>query len=318
MFAALYSFSLDNSGSGPTGNEDPIVEGWAGGTFALTVAGRNTYDTSSSLTVGTDFTGNWYRFVNGEWSFITSGSGSGSNVETEVSDGGYLWLMVEEISSKYYYVDVDKTEAQSSYIVDGATQWTDVDNDNEKEYAFKVDVSGIPAAASGYPARTYLIYLKAESGQGTAANALQWETQPSDISSVGTSTVTKYIDWETKLTAAQRSVGIYKIEIVVNDTDTTKWQIERFNVPGLGYLDGDLLDEDVRSSDTKYTYIIGTDFDDIVYWDIAANEQNSFDNTVEVKCTFGSSEAYSFTLYVYQYLYNRASISDSDAVVLST
>lgn len=288
---------------------------WPGGTFDLTVAGRNSLDSSASLTPGTHFDTGFYGYRNGIWVFLGADAGSSIEIESIPEDEGYIWLLIEEQSSDYYYSDVPTTLAKNTYLID--YKWTDADGDTDKEFLYKVSLWNIPPPASGYPSRTYYPYFLAESGQGTAANALQWDTQPSDISSVGTSTVTKYIKWETKLTAEKRAVGIYKIEIVVNDTDTTKWEIDKVNVPGVGYLDGSLFQEDVRTSDTKYQYIIGSDFDDIVYWKVPAGTSNSFDNTVAVKCTFGSGEAYTFTLYVYQWLYDRTSISDNDAVVLS-
>lgn len=295
----------------------PPVEGeeWLGGTFTLTVAGRDSLDASSSATAGTDFTSSFYAYRSGTWVFLGSEDGTGTNIESDPEDDGYIWLLVEEISSKYYYADTAMTLSKNTYITD--YKWVDADGDTDKEFLYKISLWNIPEPASGYPSRTFYPYFLAESGQGTAANALQWETQPSDISSVGTSTTTKYIKWETKLTAEKRAVGIYKIEIVVNDTDTTKWEIDKVNVPGVGYLDGSQFQEDVRTSDTKYQYIIGSDFDDITYWKVQSGTSNSFDNQVAVKCTFGSGEAYTFTLYIYQWLYDRTSISDNDAVVLS-
>lgn len=289
---------------------------WLGGTFDLTVAGRNSLDSSGSLTVGTDFTGDWWAYRSGAWVFLGSGSASGTEIESIADDDGYIWLLVEEKSSKYYYADVANTMARNTYIL-GDYKWMDADGDTDKEFLFKVSLWNIPEPASGYPARTYYPYFLAESGQGTAANALQWETQPTDITSIGTSTTTKYISWESKLTAEKRAVGIYKIEITINDTDTTKWEIDQVNIPGVGYIDGSLFTEDVRTSDTKYQYTIGTDFDNIVYWKVPAGTANKFDNTVALKCTFGATENYTITLYIYQWLYNRVSVVDSDGVVLS-
>jgi hypothetical protein len=291
-------------------------EKWTGGTYDLITKGRNSLDSSASLTSGTDFDSSWYRFSGGSWVFIGSGSGSsGNNLESIAEDEGYLWHLVEEKSSKYFYADVPMTLSKNPYIID--YKWVDVDGDTDKEFVFKCSLWSIPPPASGYPSRTFYPYFLAESSQGTDANALQWETQPSDITGVGTSTVTKYIGWETKLTAEKRAVGIHKVELVVNSTTTTLWELDQVNIPGVGYIDGSLFTEDVRSSDTKYQYIIGTDFDNIVYWKVPAGTNNKFDNTVAVKCTFTSGTALQFTLYVYQWLYDRTSVSDNDAVVLT-
>jgi hypothetical protein len=289
---------------------------WAGGTFDLIDKGRNSLDSSGSLTTGTNYASSWYRYTSGLWVYLGAGSGSsGNNIESIPDDEGYLWLLVEEKSSQYYYVDVSMTRSKNPYILD--YKWVDADGDTEKEFVFKCSLWDIPKPASGYASRTYYPYFTSESGQGTAANALQWATQPSDISSIGTSTTTKYIGWETKLTAEKRAIGIYKVEVVVNTTDTTKFEIEKINIPSVGYLDGSLFSEDVRSSDTKYTYIIGSDFNNIIYWKVPAGTNNKFDNTISVKFTLSSGDILQFTLYVYQWLYDRTSTSDSDSVVCS-
>jgi hypothetical protein len=293
----------------------PPGEDWLGGTFSLIDKGRNSLDSSGSLTTGTNYDSSWYAYRGGNWVFLGAGSGSGVNIESIAEDDGYLWLLVEEKSSQYYYADTTMTLSKNTYMTD--YRWVDADGDTDREFIYKCSLWNIPKPASGYPSRTFYPYFLAESGQGTAANALQWQTQPSDISSIGTSTTTKYIGWETKLTAEKRAVGIYKIVIEVNSTSTTKWEIDKVNVPGVGYLDGSLFDEVVLTSKTQYTYKIGTDFDDIVYWKVPSGTNNKFDNTVAVKFTLSSGDVLQFTLYVYQWLYNRVSISDSDAVVTS-
>jgi hypothetical protein len=299
-----------------TGPKPKPGDEWLGGTYDLMDKGRNTLDSSASLTTGTDYSSSWYRYQNGDWSFISAGSGSsGNNIESIPYDDGYIWLLAEETSAKYYYVDVARTLSKNTYIIE--YRWEDVDGDTDKEFVFKCSLWEIPEPASGYPERTFYPYFKAESGQGTAANALQWETQPSDISSIGTSTTTKYIGWETKLTAEKRAVGIHKIVIEVNSTSTTKWEIDKVNVPGIGYLDGSLFDEVVLTSKTQYTYKIGTDFNDIVYWQVPSGTNNKFDNTVAVKFTLSSGDILQFTLYIYEWLYDRTSVSDNDAVICS-
>lgn len=288
---------------------------WEGGTFTLTVAGRDTLDASGSLTAGTDFTASFYGFRSGSWVFLASEDGTGTNVESDAIDQGYIWLLVEEISTKYWYADVVQTKSKHTYITD--YKWVDADGDTDKEVLYKVSLWNIPPPASGYPSRTFYPYFLKESSQGTDDNALQWETQPSDVTSVGTSTVTKYCAWETKLTAEKRAVGVYKIEIVVNTTDTTLFEIDHVNIPGVGYIDGSLFTEDVRSEDTKYQYVIGSDFENIVYWKVPSGTANKFDNTVAIKFTLGTGDELQFTLYIYQWLYDRTSASDNDAVTYS-
>lgn len=293
---------------------EPVEGEWLGGTFDLTVAGRNTLDSSVSL-VDADFTANWYAYRNGVWVFLGSGVVAGTEIESIAEDNGYIWLLVEELSSKYFYADTSMTLSKNTYITD--YKWVDADGDTDKEFLYKVNLWNIPEPASGYPSRTFYPYFLAVSGGATDANALQWETQPANVTGISTTTTqTKYIGWETKLNAEKKAVGIYKIEIVVGSTSTTLWQIDKVNIPGIGYLDGSLFTEDVRTSDTKYQYIIGTDFNDIVYWKVPSGTNNKQDCTVAVKCTFAGSEDIAFTLYVYQWLFDRTSEVDSDTVYL--
>ncbi len=298
-------------GPGPTTGEE-----WTGGTYELTVAMRDTLDASASMTTGTDASISYYAYRSGGWVFIGSAtSGGDDQVESDPVDDGYIWVLTEEASSKYYYADTGNTVSKSTHITD--YKWVDADGDTDKEFLYKISLWNIPEAASGYPKRTYYLYYYAESSQGSDADLIQWDNQPSDSSGIGTTTTTEYIDWKTKLSAEKRAAGVFKIEIVVNSTDTTKWEIDKVNIPGVGYIDGSQFTEDVRTSDTKYQYIIGSDFDDIVYWNVPSGTNNQLDNTLAVKCKFGSGEAYSFTLYVYGWLYDRTSVSDSDAVTLS-
>jgi len=293
---------------------EPPTGTWKGGTYRLTVAGRDTLDSSASLVVGTDFTGSWYGYRSSKYVFLGVGSSSGADVESKAEDDGYIYLKVEEISTKYYFSD---PMATVDYTYIKSYSWLDIDNDLEKEFVYKCSLWDIAKSGDYYP-RTFYASFKAESSQGTAANALQWQTSPTDISSIGTSTVTKYVGWETKLTAAKRAVGIYKVVLSVNSTSTTKWEITSLNIPGVGLISGSALDEQVLSSTTTYTYEVGTaDFDNVLYWYISSGQNNKFDNTLAVKCKFGSGEAYTFTLYIYQLLYDRTTVSDNDPVVLS-
>lgn len=296
----------------PTNGEPPT--GWLGGTFDLTIAGRNSLDSSASLVVGTDFTGDFYAYRSGSYVFLGAGSATGTQIESEPSDNGYIWLLTEEINTKYYYADIPSTLSKSTYISE--KRWTDADGDGDKEFVFKISLWNIPKPASGYPSRTFYPYFMAESGQGTAANALTINA-PDNIT-VGTATTTKYIGWESALSAEKMAVGIYKVEIVINSTDSTKWILDKVNVPGAGYLDGSQFVEDVRSADTKYSYVIGNDFDNIIYWKVPSGTQNRFDNTVALRCTFGADEFYDVTLTIYQWTYDRVSVSDSDTVQLAS
>lgn len=309
--AENYLFKVTDDGNGPP---PPPPSGWQGGTFSLITAGRDTLDSSGSLTVGTDFTGNWYAYRNGLWVFLGAGSASGVNIESDPTDDGYIWMFLEEISTKYWYSDIGQSLSKNTYMTD--YQWIDVDGDATKEFAIKCSLWYIPEPASGYASRTYYPYFLKASCQGTDASALTVLTSPSDIT-VTANPETEYIGWETALSAEKRTVGIRKIVLNFNDTDTTKWELEKVNVPGVGYLDGSLFTEaKIGTTATEYTYIIGTDFDDIVYWSVPQGTANKFDCTASIKWKLDDGEAVTVTPYWYQWMYDRDSVSDNDAVVV--
>ena len=298
----------------PSQPTTPTTGGWEGGTFTVYVKGRNSLDSSSALTAGTNFNTGIYAYRNGHWVFLGSDTGSGVNIEATREDNGYVWVLVEEKSGQYYYVDVPTTLQMNSRVSE--YRWTDADGDNQKEFLFKLSLLDVPKPASGYPQVTFYPYFLAESGQGTPANALQWETQPSDIVAGTTANKKNYIGWAAKLTASKRAVGVYKIEVRINSTDTSKFKLDKVNIPGVGYIDGSQFEETILSSETRYVYKIGSDFNDIVYWKIPEGTNNKIDLTVCVETSLSSSDVIQVTLYVYQMLYDRSTTYDSDSVCL--
>jgi len=138
-------------------SEDHPTGLWEGGTFALSVDGRNSLDASASATAGTDFTASFYGFRSGSYQFLGSDTGSGVDVESIPADNGYVWLMVKEISTKYYYADAPNTVAQNTYMKE--YRWVDIDGDTNKEWIYKCDLWNIPTAGILYPSRTYYPYF---------------------------------------------------------------------------------------------------------------------------------------------------------------
>ena len=298
----------------PPAEEPPT--GWAGGTFTITVAGRDSLDSSGSLTAGTDFTSSIYAFRQGGWVFLGASSGSGTNIESLPQDDGYIWVLCEEASTKYWYSDKVTTQSMNYYCK--GYQWADADKDTTKEFLYKFSLWNIPEPASGYPSRTFYPYFIKEGGQGTAANLVQWDTQPTDVENLGTGPDNVYVSWATKTSAQKRGACVYKVAVKFNSSDTTKFTVKKVNIPGVGYVDGSLFTEDLDTvnSYATYTYQFGTDFDTASYWTVAGGANNKFDNTVWIEFNL-SSGSIGVTLYIYELDYARTGVSDSDEVVFA-
>jgi hypothetical protein len=117
--------------------------------------------------------------------------------------------------------------------------------------------------------------------------------------------------------AEKKGVAVYKIELKVNSTDTSKWDLKNVNVPGIGYLSGSNFQEQILENYVIYTYIIGSDLKNAVYWQLPANTNNKFDLTVGIEFRLASGDKLNWTLTVYQLTPSETSITDADSVLTS-
>jgi len=196
------------------------------GTFDMHTKGCNSLDIAASLAEATDYYLYWFGKRPGGW--IQLGKGD-ATVELTNADQGYIYAVVEIPSGKDYYVDFAKTQLNNPRVA--SVSYEDVDDDGYKEFVFQIDMSNIPKPASGNPSVYFYPYLLAY--QKPTINS------PSDISGIGTAAATEYVEWYLTFANEKKAYGIIKVEFSVNTTDTTKVQLSRMNIPGIGYLTGD-------------------------------------------------------------------------------
>ena len=297
-----WTFKLQQAGQ-PT----PTPTGAApAGTFTMRTTVYDTLDVATNRTLGTDVKVYWYAYRNG---WVLLGSGDNVNIEIEDRDGGYIYVVCETSSS--YYLDYAKTQSMNSRVK--SVTYEDVDGDSVKEWVFKYSMWNIPPAASGYPQTTFYAYLLTYD----ASFAFPTGGQPSDVTSIGTATVTKYIPWYMSASAEKKGVAVSKIELKVNSTSTSKWDLKNVNVPGVGYLSGSSFQQQILETYTVYTYVVGSNLKDAVYWQLPANVNNKFDLTVGIEFHLSTGDVLQWTLTVYQLTPSETSITDADSVITS-
>lgn len=276
------------------------------GTFTMRTTGYNTLDVASTVAIGSSgLKVSWYAYRNG---WVLLGAGDNVNIELEERDNGYIYVVAEGNSS--WYIDFTKTQSMNSRVK--SVSYEDVDGDSIKEWVFKYSMWNIPPAASGYPQTTFYLYALAYD----SSFAFPAGGQPADIASIGTSTVTKYIPWYMSASAEKLGVAVYKIELKVNSTSTSLFDLKNVNVPGVGYLSGSNFQEQILETYTVYTYTIGGNLKDAVYWQLPPNVNNKFDLTVGIEFHFtAGTEVLQWTLTVYQLTPSETSITDADIVI---
>jgi len=274
------------------------------GTFTMRANAYDTLDVATSRTVGANGVSvHWYAYRNG---WVLLGSGDNVNIELEERDQGYIYVVCETNSS--FYMDFTKVKNMNSRVK--SVTYEDVDSDSLKEWVFKYSMFNIPPAASGYPQTTFYAYLL------TYDTSFAFGTT-ADISSIGTSTTTKYIPWYMAASAAKKGVAVWKIELKVNSTSTSKYDLKNVNVPGIGYLQGSNFQESILENYVTYTYTIGSNLKDAVYWELPPNVNNKFDLTVGIEFTLSSGDKLNWTLTIYQFTPSETSVTDADAVLCS-
>jgi hypothetical protein len=253
------------------------------GTFSMQCAAYDTLDVATTRTVGTAVAIHWYAYRNG---WVLLGSGDNINIEIEERDQGYIYVVCENNAS--YYTDFTKIKNMNSRVK--TKTYEDVDGDSVKEWVFKYSMFSIPPSAAGYPETTFYAYLLTKS----AAFAM---TTPAAITGFGANTVTKYLAYYTTMVTAKTGVAVYKIELKVNSTSTTLWEIKNVNVPGVGYLSGSSFVEQTLETYTTYTYTIGSSLNDAVYWQLPSNTNDKFDLTVGIEFTNPNELGWTLSVY---------------------
>jgi len=267
--------------------------GWEGGTFDMKAKGFDHFDPAVTYPSG-NWTVYWYVQRGGAWASLGSGN---ATIELVKGDAGYVYALCKVSgavtgTTHNNFIDWSKTVSMNSRIVPPA-QYDDFDNDGSKEYMFKVNMQDVPKPASGNPSVTFYLYLIQEGyvSFGTCA----------DITNIGTTTVTKYIQWYVTFTGTKTGVMLRSVKFYFNSTSTTILTFKRLNIPGIGYLGEssftyNQLGAATTTDGQNWEYICGNTLftaQPILY---PVNTLNRFDFTAEVECTFTAGTHYNVRL----------------------
>ena len=285
--------------------------GYIAGIVTTDCAAFDSLDIATSRTIGTNVNVYWYAFRGGSW--VLLGSGDGADINVQESDHNTIYAVVSVPSGQNYYVDYQKIQAMNDRVQ--SVEYKDIDGDNVEEFVFKLDIANIPyASGTGkYTLPCFNVYLLTYDSSFAFPSA----GKPSDLTSVGTSKVTKYLDWYTEISAEKKAVAISKVVLVVNTSDVSKVTLKKLNIPGVGYLDGSSFDQDVLSNQIKWTYTISTTLYGADYIKRPVNALNKYEFTTAVELDLASGDVLQFTLYIYYFDATESLQSLSDSVIVS-
>jgi len=272
------------------------------------VAAWDSLDISQSRTVGTDINLIWFRYSGG-WIKLTSGDAA--DITMGKNDKDSIYLAAQFPSSPSYFVDYQKILAMNPHL--SWYGYEDITGDDVEEFIFKVNVAGSTyASATGkWNMPLVNVYLLTYDSSFSIPSG----GQPADVTSVGTSTTTKYSKWYAEISAEKKAAAIYKVTLVANTTDISKVKLKKLNIPGIGYLDGSSFSQDVLSDQIKWTYTISNNIlYGCDYIKRPVNDPNEHKFTAALEFNLASGDVIQMTLTVYQLSAGEASVSDADSV----
>jgi len=273
------------------------------------VAAWDSLDISTARTVGTNINILWFRYSGG---WIKLASGNAADLTMGKNDKNVIYLAAQFPDSPAHFVDYQKILAMNPHL--SWYGYMDITGDDVEEFIFKVNVAGSTyASATGkWNMPLVNVYLLTyDSSFSIPAGG-----QPADVTSVGTSTTTKYAKWYGEISAEKYAAAIYKVTLVANTTDISKVTLKKLNIPGIGYLDGSSFSQDVLSDQIKWTYTVSNN---VLYGcdfiERPVNDPNEHKFTAALEFNLATDDYISMTLTIYQLSAGEASVSDSDAVV---
>ena len=262
------------------------------GKFELDMKCFDSADPATTRAFGAILDGYWYHFSGGQW---TPDSGAYAPASTNYfdakpGDNGYAYIALEPHASAAYYVDYQKIMAiPNSYNV--GYQYIDVDDDGAKEFVFQYNLKSHSVPNSGYPILSFTAYaLTYEAAAAIGA--------PTNLSSINTATITKYVEWYASVTTVKKGYALYKIELKTNGTDETRVRLKHLQIPGLGNLDVSEFDKSFTASDIRWTKTLSSGFDGADYIVRMPNDANKYYMTAELEFTMAAgSQDMTLTLY---------------------
>jgi len=275
---------------GEDGGNEPSGPTYTAGIVTTDTAGFDSLDIATSRTVGTNVNVYWYALRNGQW--VLLGSGDAADINVEEQDRDVIYAVVSVPSGQSYYVDYQKILSMNSRAQ--SVEYKDIDGDNVEEYVFRFNVKDIPyASGTGkYSLPCFNVYLL------TYDSSLSL-TSPGNITGIGTTKITKYAEWYSAMSAEKKAVAISKVVITAGTGETAKITLKKVNVPGVGYLDGSSFEQNVLSSEIKWTYSISNLLYGADYIKLPVNTMNKFEWTTAVEIDLDTGDEITLKITVY-------------------
>jgi hypothetical protein len=245
----------------------------------------------------------WYAYRGG---WILLGKGDATIELTDV-DGGYVFASVQPHSGQSYYVDWAETKAKNPRVE--SVSFDDPDGDGYKQILFKVNMGNIPKPATGNPSLYFYPYLLAY--EKPTLNT------PSDITGIGGSLVTKYIEWYVYFANVKKGFAITKVELTVNTTDTTKVKLDSVAVPNLGSVTGDMFGTPLRGTNSlTWSYSFGSNLYNCEFIKYGTNTLNKFYFTTQIDCLLASGDVIQMDICIYGLTTSGTLTTITDSVLL--
>ena len=280
------------------------------GILTTNVAAYDSLDIATARTIPTNVIVYWYAYRGG---WVLLGSGTAQDLSILKDDANSIYAVLSVPSGQNYYVDYQKTMEMNSRIK--SVEWKDITGDSIREYVMRMDISDSPyASGTGkYNMPLFIAYLL------NYDNAFSWPAggKPADVTTVGTAAVTKYCEWYWSLSAEKKSMAISKIVVSINNSDSSKCTLKKVNIPGIGYIDGSNFEQDVLTTETKWTYAVSKTLYGADYVKLPVGTNNKFDWTVSVQFNLASGDFINLTLTVYYFDGAEALKSTTDTVKFS-
>jgi len=285
----------------------PTPTGIPVGTYTFKDVAYNSLDISAALTLGTDVDQSFYAYRGG-WVLLGAHGASGTDIEITTGDNGYVYVLCQRHSTATYIFDAAKSLAMNVRAV--GIQFLDVTGDTVKEFMVKWSMHNIPAAASGYPSCTFTGYYYDDD---SASAAYPSGGQAADQTDIGETKVTKYLPWYFGFSAEKHAVAVYKIEVKVNTTSSSKAELLSVNIPSIGLVSASSFDYQKTDTYQTWTYTCGTDLGDCLYWELPANHNNKFDTTTSIQLTLATNDELVWTQTIYQISAGQTTVTDADS-----
>ncbi|MEM2922476.1 MAG: hypothetical protein QXF26_09205 [Candidatus Bathyarchaeia archaeon] len=273
------------------------------GIVTTATSAYDSLDIATSRTIGTNVKVYWYAYRGG---WVLLGSGTGADINVEERDNNIIYAVASVPSGQAFYVDYGKIMQMNSRVQ--SVEFKDIDGDNVKEYVFRLNVADIPyASGTGkYSLPSFNVYLFSYDSSASLSNL-------ANVTGVGTSKVTKYLEWYVTLSAEKKALAVSKVVLTVGTGDISRFSLMKLNIPGIGYLDGSNFDQSVLSSEIKWTYTISNQLYGANYVKLPVNSLNKFEftTTLEVDLETGDDVLLTLTIYYLDNTGSQKSLSDS-------